>query len=348
MMRRRTPAYEPSAGGSAPAGSLSDAGSMFRLVALVVGAIVTLHLAMPSITSIAARSLRGPEGGDVAMAAYAVQADQQALVGQLQAQVESLALRLNEAEKNIKAKEFAAEKEIKRLQSSLARVEEARQDVEAKVADLAKHSEKLAARAPASNSGANSGAARQKAVDVAAPPLPATLIDLSTTEKRVFSQNGEDGVIDAIFGSVGTASKYYVEFGTESGAETNTRVLREQKGWTGLLLDGSNNNPSINLHAHFLTAENIAGLFQQYGVPRDLDLLSIDIDRNDWYIFRSLVAPRTPGDLSTARYRPRVIVVEYNSDWAPPDDKVVPYDGSVSAAALTRVGNHKLVNSALR
>lgn len=154
------------------------------------------------------------------------------------------------------------------------------------------------------------------------------LVDLSTTESRVFSQNGEDGVLAAIFGAVGTDSKFYVEFGTESGSETNSRVLREHKGWTGLLLDGGNENPAINLHQHFIDAENIGSLLAKYDVPRELDLLSVDVDRNDWYILRNLVVPTRRGEPSSALYRPRVIVVEYNSDWPPPQDKVVAYDAA--------------------
>ena len=56
---------------------------------------------------------------------------------------------------------------------------------------------------------------------------------LESRERKVFSQQGEDGVLEAIFEYIGTTDKYYVEFGTESGVETNTRYLLEQKGWSG-------------------------------------------------------------------------------------------------------------------
>ena len=96
-----------------------------------------------------------------------------------------------------------------------------------------------------------------------------------------FSQYGADGIIHKLFADVGTTNKYYVEFGTQSGEECNTRRLRQTCGWTGLLMDGGFNNTRIGQHQHFLTRENIVPLFQRYSVPRSPDLLSVDIDGND-------------------------------------------------------------------
>ena len=104
--------------------------------------------------------------------------------------------------------------------------------------------------------------------------------------------------------------------------------MREKKGWNGLLLDGSNENININLHKHFINAENIVDIFKQYNVPNNFDLLSVDIDRNDWYVLKSIIAPSTQDNKSTYQFRPRVIVVEHNSQWKPPEDKVVIYDPS--------------------
>ena len=102
---------------------------------------------------------------------------------------------------------------------------------------------------------------------------------LKWKEKKIFSQNGEDGILEAIFDRIGEGQKYYVEFGMENGNEVNTRFLREQKNWTGLLMDGGHSNPAINLHKEFITASGICGLFEKYKVPRpSIDLLSIDVD----------------------------------------------------------------------
>src|SRR5258705_13450718 len=110
-------------------------------------------------------------------------------------------------------------------------------------------------------------------------------IDLSKSENTIYSQNGEDGIISAIMNLIGTSSEYYVEFGAMDGHKlSNTKNLRDNLGWKGLLLDGGYEDPSINLHKEFITAENINEIFEKYDVPYDLDLLSIDIDYNDFYV----------------------------------------------------------------
>lgn len=141
------------------------------------------------------------------------------------------------------------------------------------------------------------------------------IVNLAKYEKKVFSQNGEDGVLQAIFDTIGETNRYYVEFGTESGVECNTRCLREYRHWSGLLMDGGYNNPAINLHKEFITVENINSLFAKYNVPKQFDLLSIDIDYNDWHVWHAI-------DLS---YQPRVVVIEYNSSLLPHEDRIAMY-----------------------
>ncbi|MBX3718246.1 MAG: hypothetical protein KF898_01200 [Parachlamydiales bacterium] len=142
-------------------------------------------------------------------------------------------------------------------------------------------------------------------------------IDLSQYEECVYSQHGEDGVIKKIFELIGTESKYYVEFGAADGQWiSNTKRLREQEGWQGLLLDSGHDNPSINLHRAFITAENINDLFALYNVPHNLDLLSIDIDFNDFYVWNAI----------NENYRPKLIVIEYSGKHLPHEDKIVIYD----------------------
>ncbi|CAD5946236.1 tetratricopeptide repeat protein [Planktothrix agardhii] len=141
-------------------------------------------------------------------------------------------------------------------------------------------------------------------------------IDLSQQERKVFSQNGEDGVIKKIFEVIKTTNKYYVEFGVENANECNTRNLRENCGWSGLLMDGGYEKKEIGLYQEFITAENINELFQKYKVPQEFDLLSIDIDYNDFYVWKSL----------DEIYQPRVVIIEYNASHLPTEDKVVKYD----------------------
>lgn len=140
---------------------------------------------------------------------------------------------------------------------------------------------------------------------------------LENFEYKWFSQDYEEGIIEEIFFHIGTSSKYYVEFGAIDGFHaSNTRRLREEFGWSGLLLDRDHENPSINLYKAFISSENIHSLFIKYEVPYEFDLLSIDIDYNDFYIWNTL-------DIN---YRPRLIVIEYNAIHPPWEDKVVPYN----------------------
>lgn len=149
----------------------------------------------------------------------------------------------------------------------------------------------------------------------ASPCQQTIFIDLSNFESKTYSQNGEDGVLNKIFECIGAHSRYYVEFGTENGSECNTRCLKES-GWRGLLMDGNHDNPDINLHKEFITAENINELFKKYEVPHEFDLLSIDIDFNDFHVWKAI----------ENSYKPRVVVIEYNATHLPSEDKVIKYD----------------------
>eukprot|EP00808_Paulinella_micropora_P025383 g43002.t1 len=126
---------------------------------------------------------------------------------------------------------------------------------------------------------------------------------LPAAEDKTFSQNKEDGVIQAIFERYTPVDKYYVEFGTESCKECNTRLLRQQN-WTGLLMDGSHNNTAINLHKEHITVGNIVSLFCKHQVPTTFDLLSVDTDCFDFWLTKKILE---------AGYQPRVIINEVNT-----------------------------------
>jgi hypothetical protein len=150
--------------------------------------------------------------------------------------------------------------------------------------------------------------------------------DLRNFERQIYSQYGEDGVIAEIFRRIGEGGKFAVEFGIEDGTECNTRHLFEDCGWSGLLIDGSPEYVAsaralyagrpVEVMNRFITVENILEIFREGRVPRDFDLLSIDIDGNDYWIWEKI----------TTAYRPRVVVIEYNGRWAPPREWVIPYD----------------------
>jgi hypothetical protein len=83
-----------------------------------------------------------------------------------------------------------------------------------------------------------------------------------------------------IFANIATVNRppRYVEFGVENGQQCNTRFLREQLGWRGLMMDGGNENPNISLHREIITSRNINDLLAKYDTPSIIDLLSIDVE----------------------------------------------------------------------
>ncbi len=167
-----------------------------------------------------------------------------------------------------------------------------------------------------------------------------SLDNLETREHKIYSQNGEDGVIEAIFATIGVTNQYFVEFGCEEGVECNTAHLLTQ-GWRGLMMDffGISKNPLADVKKEFVTAENVNALFQKYGVPPHFDLLSIDIDGNDFWVWQNIV------------YRPRVVIMEYNAHVPPHLSRTISYDPmfqwqgtdyfGASLLALQRLGERK-------
>jgi hypothetical protein len=138
--------------------------------------------------------------------------------------------------------------------------------------------------------------------------------DLSLFEMRAHSQNGEDGILRIIFHKIGVTNKYCVEFGVGDGTECNTRRLVRKEGWSHLHMD-CRERPPRGVHREMITAENIQRLFVKYGVPKQFDLLSIDIDSNDYWVWKAI-----------EDYSPRVVVIEYNASIPPGESKTVPYN----------------------
>jgi hypothetical protein len=154
---------------------------------------------------------------------------------------------------------------------------------------------------------------------------------LGTHEFQMFSQSGADGIIAEIFRRVGRTNRVFVEIGVGNGLENNTAALLLQ-GWSGVWIDGSKKNAKaiqkelkwfldgrkLNLKTHFVTRENILEQFDSSAVPRDLDLVSIDIDGNDYWVWEALLE----------RYTPRVVVIEYNSLLGPYVPWVMEYNAT--------------------
>lgn len=163
--------------------------------------------------------------------------------------------------------------------------------------------------------------------------LPAA--DIHGAEFRVFSQWGEDGILQHLLRHVSVSRNIFVEFGIENYTESNTRYLLVNNNWAGLVIDGSSENIAFlkndeiywrhNLKAEtaFITRDNINDLIRQNGISGEIGLLSIDIDGNDYWVWESM-------DVVT----PSLIVAEYNARFGPERAVTVPYDaGFVRTAA---------------
>jgi hypothetical protein len=145
---------------------------------------------------------------------------------------------------------------------------------------------------------------------------------------RAYSQHDEDGMIHEIFQRIGVSNQTFLEFGVGDGTENNTLYLL-LAGWRGLWIDGNDaNGASINrrfasfvqsgkltfLH-RFVNRDSINEIIEKGNLSGEIDLLSIDIDGNDYWVWEAL-----------SQVQPRVVVVEYNAVFRPPIAVVADYD----------------------
>jgi hypothetical protein len=151
--------------------------------------------------------------------------------------------------------------------------------------------------------------------------------DLRQTEFKVFSQFGDDGIIQYLVHHLQPLADTFVEFGVENYRESNTRFLLLNNNWRGLVLDG--NEEWINYiqqdeiywrytlvaRCAFITRDNINGLLREAGFTGEIGLLSIDIDGNDYWVWEKINV-----------VDPVIVIVEYNSIFGPDLAVTVPYD----------------------
>lgn len=150
---------------------------------------------------------------------------------------------------------------------------------------------------------------------------------LNKFEYQIFSQNGEDGILEEIFKRIGKKDQWFVELGAGNGMENNTTALLLTK-WQGVWLESDTHcvqqaenffkqlidDKTLLVKKASVTAENIEQLFGECHVPHEFDLLSIDIDGNDYWVWKAIT-----------NYSPRVVVIEYNAILRPPIQWVMRY-----------------------
>ena len=152
----------------------------------------------------------------------------------------------------------------------------------------------------------------------------------SEVEFQVFSQWGDDGIIQYLIHKVDIPNKTFIEFGVENYTESNTRFLLINNNWSGLVMDGSESNIDYIKNdpiswAHelyswpvFITKENINDLIKKFlgiGYAADIGLLSIDIDGNDYWIWEAINT-----------INPIIVIVEYNSLYGYDNPFTNPYE----------------------
>ena len=150
----------------------------------------------------------------------------------------------------------------------------------------------------------------------------------------MFSQFGEDGILQFLLAHVPIERESFVEFGVEDYSEANTRFLLIHDHWRGLIMDGSASAmagvraSSLAWRHHltavdvWVTAENINQLLSDNGCSGDIGLLSIDVDGVDYWIWKAIEV-----------VQPRIVVCEYNALFGPTAEVTVPYDPAFSRSA---------------
>lgn len=164
--------------------------------------------------------------------------------------------------------------------------------------------------------------------------------NLNRFEFSVYSQCGEDGIINEIFNRIGITNHYFVEFGAGNGLQNCTTALLLQN-WVGLWMEAQQGNVDtiiskfsglilrhrLTFRQVFITAENIETIFKDADVPQEFDLLSIDIDGNDYWVWSAI-----------QNYRPRVVICEYNGRFGPQIKWVMKYNPQHSWSGTSYYG----------
>jgi hypothetical protein len=151
--------------------------------------------------------------------------------------------------------------------------------------------------------------------------------NLADVEFRVYSQWGEDGIIEWLCAHLPVPNHSFVEFGVESFREANCRFLMHNRNWKSLVIDGSESNIAylrqqamywmhdLTARAAYVTAENINSLLEESGFTGPLGILSIDVDGNDYWIWKAIDV-----------VDPAIVICEYNPILGDARRLVVPYD----------------------
>lgn len=150
---------------------------------------------------------------------------------------------------------------------------------------------------------------------------------LQDVEFKVFSQFGDDGIIQYLVHKLEIKNKTFIEFGVSNYLESNTRFLLLKDNWSGLIIDGSDYNINFikkcdlywrhNLVAisSFITRDNINDIISKNGYEGEIGILHVDLDGNDYWIWEKINV-----------VDPILVIVEYNSVFGPIRNISIPYN----------------------
>jgi hypothetical protein len=152
--------------------------------------------------------------------------------------------------------------------------------------------------------------------------------NINDFEFRIFSQFGDDGIIQYLIKNIVIENEVFIEFGVENYLQSNTRFLMMNNNWSGFVMDGSEDamnflknqswfwQYSLTNKAVFINKKNINELLIDTGFS-NIGLLHIDLDGNDYHIFK---------EIDLLKLNPSIIILEYNSVFGKDRMITVPYD----------------------
>lgn len=144
-------------------------------------------------------------------------------------------------------------------------------------------------------------------------------IDFDALERSLYAQGAEEAMLERIFERIEPSTRFCVDIGASDGLRnSNTALLLRERGWRGVLIEGSSYRfgrlrehwggvDGVRIVQAMVRSDDVEARLCEAGVPGEFDLLSIDIDGNDYWVWRAI-----------ERFRPKVVVIEYNPYYEPP------------------------------
>ncbi len=131
-----------------------------------------------------------------------------------------------------------------------------------------------------------------------------------------FAQDGEDGLLEYIFKNIEPRTKFTVEFGAgHKNGTPNVRWLVEEFGWECVMWEINDKKISADyVYKEAVTPENVNDLFEKYKVPKEVDVVVIDVDGQDYWIWKSL------------EWKPQIVEIEFNTKLYSWENKVMEKD----------------------